>query len=421
MKTFFRRLLKITLWTLTAASALLLCTYLSFRFIYAGTDSTEIAYLKNNIVATISASSPADTLVLPADLARKKLVLLGEMHGSAAPQDLDLALVKAMSRQAGLRHYIAEVDPAQAFCLNRYLETGDEKSLARVFDLWTSQAQWGNTAFENKIRALRSFNQTLPPEKRIRIVGLDRPQDWTFLVSFLNEQLPGALPADYVPTRPNEYPNRHAKRLLETLSTHHTWLKSEPKSPLGALRASLEATATGKGREYTIVESYRFQVTRGEIGNAPAYGLWGWFHVNQGKLNNTPSFAAQIKNSDLPAASSMATLLIAAKNLNCMIPVVALPKALQVKGKKSIDVDCGGIGPYNYIKGIGSFTEAAPAANTWTFFDLTAASSPYRQGRSFGENAYIFGILRMTDESLSTADYFQYVAYTSYSPAAPAR
>ncbi len=151
---------------------------------YLKSTPENIAYLKQHVVA----QGPVNGMVrcrLPAELRAKKLVLLTEAHGSLAPQTLDLSLLESLNSQTGLRYYAAEIDPTEADAFNYFLETGDERGLREVFDLWTPREQWGNRDFEAKIRAIRVYNQTLPPDRRIAFVGLDEVQYFPFAIRWI--------------------------------------------------------------------------------------------------------------------------------------------------------------------------------------------------------------------------------------------
>lgn len=150
-------------------------------------DPEKARWLASHVVAggPVSGGMKFD---FPRDFYRSRLFLLGESHGYAAPQVFDLELLTHLNARIGLRHYLAEVDPVQAVYLNRYLASGDEALLARVFAYWqASGAQWANTAFQDKVRGIRSLNLRLPAARRIRIVGIDTVQDWALAAAWVTD------------------------------------------------------------------------------------------------------------------------------------------------------------------------------------------------------------------------------------------
>ena len=102
------------------------------------------------------------------------LFLLGEIHGAQMAQDVDLAMMKHLNQRAGVRWLMAELSYVQAARFNAFLDTGEESYLAPVFEKWlASSTQWGNQQHYDKILAVRAYNMTLPPERRLRYFGVD--------------------------------------------------------------------------------------------------------------------------------------------------------------------------------------------------------------------------------------------------------
>ena len=325
-------------------------------------DPAKVAWLRAHEVA----SGPVRgglTFRLPAAFYRSKLILLGESHGSAAPQVLDLELLTHLNRRMGLRDYLAEVDPVQAAHLNRFLDTGEEAPLLRVFAFWKPDAQWGNTAFLAKVRAIRALNATLAPARRVRIHGVDRTQDWPLLAEWAKAQ-GAALDPAALAAAPTD--SAQAEAALAALA-------SAPSSPvLEQVRAGLELTRAKTGRERTIFENYRRLVRVGALGDRPAYGLWGLAHVMQAGINGQTYFAMQVKSSDLPAAHALTSLVVLSLDSAVMVPA-PLPSGVVKIRLTNFNVD----GPLVKAPGSASL-RAATRPDTISLFDLSAKGSPYR-------------------------------------------
>lgn len=279
-------------------------------------DAAKVAFLKAHVVASgpVTGSLAFD---FPAAFYDNRLYLLGESHGVAAPQVLDLELLTHLNRRIGLRDYVAEVDPIQGARLNQYLETGEEAVLDRVFDFWTkSGAQWGNTAFEAKVRGVRALNQALPADRRIQFIGIDAVQDWPLLAAWVAEQGGQADLAALAGATTNA-----ARAALA-----RGWLATVPASPLTSrlverLKGVLEGTSEAIGREAVIFDTYAKAVTSGELGDRPAYGLRSLFHVIQGGVNTAQPFAARVAASDLPTARKIVTLAVL--SLDSAVQIIA--------------------------------------------------------------------------------------------------
>ena len=135
-----------------------------------------VSYLEANRVP-LDLSLQEAGFSFPNKVYASRLIMLGEVHGYAVPQRLDLALLQHLSSHAGVRWYLAELDPAQAMAINKYIAGGDSAAVAAVFDRWADQsAQWGNRDFFNKLSGIRAMNAALPPDRQVRFIGVDAPQ-----------------------------------------------------------------------------------------------------------------------------------------------------------------------------------------------------------------------------------------------------
>ncbi|MEM9840924.1 MAG: hypothetical protein AAF830_17480, partial [Pseudomonadota bacterium] len=75
-------------------------------------------------------------LDLPASVTEAQFIMMGEMHGFADTQKLDLMMVKRLADQLGMRIYIGEMSPAQAIAFNAMVLDGDDTMAREVFDYW---------------------------------------------------------------------------------------------------------------------------------------------------------------------------------------------------------------------------------------------------------------------------------------------
>ncbi|MFN3837885.1 MAG: hypothetical protein ACK4MI_09275 [Brevundimonas sp.] len=370
-------------------------------------DAAKVAFLKAHVVASGPVTGGL-SFDFPASFYDNKLFLLGESHGVAAPQVLDLELLTHLNARIGLRDYVAEVDPIQGARLNQYLETGDEAVLDRVFDYWTkSGAQWGNTAFEAKVRGVRALNQTLPAERRIHFVGVDAMQDWPLLAAWVTEQ-GGQIDEAALATA-----TTNAARATVALG----WLQTVPKSPLSdRLRGVLDGTSKAIGREAVIFDTYAKAVTSGELGERPAYGLWGLFHVIQGGVNNAQPFAARVVNSDLPTAHKVVSLAILSLDSAVQIPAPT-PAGVQRMRLDSFNID----GPFVKVKGSATLREAS-TPNAIVLFDLDAQGTPFTSGGDFTDIRTSVGQSFVIDQpDRPAASFIQYIGVFRNSDWAPPR
>jgi len=374
-------------------------------------DAAKVAFLKAHVVASgpVTGSLAFD---FPAAFYDNRLYLLGESHGVAAPQVLDLELLTHLNRRIGLRDYVAEVDPIQGARLNQYLETGEEAVLDRVFDFWTkSGAQWGNTAFEAKVRGVRALNQALPADRRIQFIGIDAVQDWPLLAAWVAEQGGQADLAALAGATTNA-----ARAALA-----RGWLATVPASPLTSrlverLKGVLEGTSEAIGREAVIFDTYAKAVTSGELGDRPAYGLRSLFHVIQGGVNTAQPFAARVAASDLPTARKIVTLAVLSLDSAVQIPAPT-PAGVERMRLDSFNID----GPFVKVKGSATLREAS-TPDAIVLFDIGAQGTPFTSGGDFTDIRTSVGQSFVMDHPERPASSFvQYVGVFRNSDWAPPR
>ena len=377
---------------------------------YLEVSLENVAYLQKHIVA----QGPVDGVVhcdLPADMRAKRLILLTEAHGSLAPQTLDLSLLKFLNRETGLRYYVAEIDPTEADAFNRFLVTRPEHRLREVFDIWTPKEQWGNRDFEAKIRAIRSYNQTLSTDRRIVFVGLDEVQYFPFAIRWIARTTGATVNESWL--RSSEKGTR-----AETASAVLQWnagrkaLNEKDQPALDAVLFTLARNAERvPNRDSVIFDDYRYQVEHGMLGNQQAYGMWGMFHGLQAAARGMLPFAAQVRKSNLPASESMTTILSIGVESKMMIPASELPALIRPSRAQYVDLPSGADGPLIYAKGITDFKQAAPLSGQITMFRLDAAHSPYESNLSFGPHWTVLEAMPFDKPVSSTAGYVQYVAF----------
>ena len=367
-------------------------------------DPAKTAYLKAHEVASGPVTGGL-SFHLPAAFYRSKLILLGESHGSAAPQVLDLELLTHLNARIGLRDYLAEVDPVQAEFLNRYLRTGDEAPLDRVFSRWKATDQWGNTAFLAKVKAIRALNARNPLNRRVVVHGVDAVQDWPLLAEWMGAE--GAT-VDQPALEAGETESAKAKLALAALDG------ARPSPLRERVRAGLEQTAAKSGREATLFADYARLVRTGELGDRPAYGLWGLAHVMQAKINGGMSLAMRVKASDLPAARALTSLVVLSLDSAVMVPAPMGKSVFKIR-LTNFNID----GPMVKVPGSASL-RAATRPNVIELFDITARGSPYLTSADIAAVRTSIGQdFKPDDPQAPTTAYVQYVGVFRDSDWAP--
>lgn len=275
---------------------------------------------------------------------RNQLFLLGESHGVQKPQEVDFELLKHLNQRLGIRYYLAEVDASKAYYLNQFLQTGDESTLMNVFRSWiAASAQWANKDFVRKIQVIRSLNQTLPDNRRIRFIGIDRIQDKALAADHLTVLLRGhKLPkttrsfADSLVTRlrANEPDSLAAGVALAWLANWPAHAKHFGTSAdeLHRFLTNVGYLKTDKGRESIIFSN--FKAVLPGLNNEKLYGFWGFFHVLQAPVKGgNKAFACRIRESDLYLRNQVVSITFNYLDSYSMVPTAYLPPFWQDKGK----------------------------------------------------------------------------------------
>lgn len=277
---------------------------------------------------------------------RKRLLLLGEVHGLAAVQPLDLAIVRHLNAHVGLRVYVAEIDVAQAARFNAFLADGDEQALREVFTGWAAGSlQWANTDFYDKVVAIRRLNQGLPAHRRIRFAGVDQLQDPALARSFLGARLEGldlsawpqgAALRDRLATGGSA----SAEAMIADLQAVRESMAALPPAGVPTrrwrdIRAALLslAGAPGQGREGRIAANIERLMAAPEMRGQKAYGLWGLFHVIQAQVSGASPMAYRLGRPGGPLSGEVGSILTLALNSQMMLPSAALPPAARETGR----------------------------------------------------------------------------------------
>ena len=357
--------------------------------------------------------------------------LLGESHGAARVQDVDLALLRHLNQRAGVRTYLAEVDCAQAHYLNEYLHTGDEATLNRVFAGWAArQAQWGNADFAQKIRRIRALNQALPAARRVRFVGIDGVQDYGLFASYLREltagcRLPAGLAAslDSVAAAcaagllPAADAARRAQRALQPAA-------AATRPPLGAAYPLLHALTnlgyarTLPEREAQLLANYVAAQQLWQLQGEKLYGLWGLAHVLQRPAQGGYlALAARLRQ--LPHPPAVVSLLCTYVGCEFMTPAELLPPAQRPVGQVFVASPLfNHDGPLVRLAGIETLKAATPAGgcSLWWLGAPGAAAGHQPVQVSYAPGVPAGQQLRF-EARYPAADYVQYVLLLRDSPA----
>lgn len=153
---------------------LIISTIVLITFSLNKTYKDEQDYLsKNHSIINLEDSDNFSGLdILKKDLKGKKIVLTGENHYLDKNHLIDIKMLKYLQKQIGVNYYLGEEGYSISYFVNKYLETGDESYLNKVFKNFEG-TRANNIGYYEKYRQIYEFNKTLPENERIKIIGVD--------------------------------------------------------------------------------------------------------------------------------------------------------------------------------------------------------------------------------------------------------
>lgn len=281
-----------------------------------------------------------------------RYIFLGEMHGYGLPQRLDLALVTYVQRGEVPRWYLAELTPREAIAVNHYLEGGSDTYVRAMFDRFAGMSlQWANSEFFDKLTAMRALNETLPPDRQVRFIGIDLDRSGE----------PLALPET------GELPAPDLGDFSTAQAINHALLAvpADGGSRYGAMRPRLAALAGMPGHD-----AARF------------VGLWGLGHTSEAPIGGGVPLAIWLQDEGAPYGGEVVTIntLCVGECFN-MLPAVALPAAMAgPNGEDYIWLPMGVDNPYfQRPKGIGDLM-AVLGPDAAALYRISGEGSPYETG-----------------------------------------
>ena len=425
MKKFLKGLFITLLLLVVGVPLLALGGYTIYALAARGNESPEhIQYLERNH-EVLALTAPADFTLFDDAFYQNQIFLLGESHGTTAPQDLDFALLKHLNAKVGLRNYIAEIDPSQAYYFNTYLQTGDEQNLRLAFQSWINTAQWGNTGFYNKVKRIYALNKSLPDSVKIRFIGLDRLQNLGITRQRVQDLLHAAQYKAGSPTpldtlqqllaaepASEEALSACARRIERTLAD-----APQPyQTKLGAQYADFTHLVRNityleprVRRDSVMLLNLQAEYQAKNLGHEKMYGLWGVYHVLQGPINNGLPLAALLKKSPLPFHDKVVSMPIFLLESETLMPTAVIPTSVRPT-TPYVAVDwVNQQGPMVFVQGLKDLAKVAPE-HAITLFRLDAAGSPYQHSRQLLDiKAPLFGQnMSATKPGAVATDYAQY-------------
>ena len=278
-------------------------------------------YLKNNS-STIDLLNPI--FHFNEDFYTNDVFFFGFIHGSEKPQKFDLELLKDLNKH-GVRHYAPEVDYSLAYFFNKYLSSGDEAILDFACHQYRIRVpQDASVQFKNKWKNIYEYNKSLPEKDQISIIGLDKEYSkeltLTHLAYIAPENPTGVDIIDslkffknlklkeinIISRKPVYKSGKNWEYFFGTEKTafYKRFVSKYKKDSISLLKAfgensndlkHLMSQSKTLNRENIIYENFQKLCMSLTENQEKVYLNYGYFHIQQQKVNNKMPLAGLIK------------------------------------------------------------------------------------------------------------------------------
>ncbi len=282
------------------------------------------------------------------DLKDNRVFLAGELHGIQENYTLRLNLLMYLNENAGVNYYLAEMGYSSSYFINKYLETGEEKYLYVVANSIIGSYDYSQDDV-NFWKDLYKYNQGLPKEKRIKVVGLDIEHQFWLAVMQLNdivedvnlggemetvlgklEYYSAAMCPSIADSRDilQNVKNIQTRSVLEVVADLREDYNSNPEKyrkvlseedfqdfvfVLNNITDTERIYTNRRNKEYFNKEREKaiyknFLRTHEMYSDGKFFGQWGSFHVLQKSDNHEERFAQYLNGDDSPVKDEVISI-----------------------------------------------------------------------------------------------------------------
>ncbi|MFC3809380.1 hypothetical protein [Lacihabitans lacunae] len=366
-----------------------------------------VNYLKTN-VEIVEMKDSLQFTSLNTDFYNNDLFFVGEIHEVKTSPRIDFALFTQLNEKVNIELYLAEMDIAQAYYLQKYIEGSNEMELKDILKNWVVYIGSISDQYRNKWVKLREYYAQLPEKSKFQIVGLDKIADYTLLRKLVEEKIPEQFLTE-LPTDDEKWSVWSSKNLDKIIKSGLS--ENNEISILKDIQFNISTNSKIKSRDKFMFENFKRYYLEKEWKNKKIYGGFGFAHTLQAY---DYTLAGRIKKDTLlPYKNKMVSMNALYVNSRLTVQSAALPKFLQDKGKDftrfkfSYDNRL-----FMYIKGIADYKKVT-RPNTISLIKLDSKDSPYLYSARGTKTKRLIPIWEGFDiiEGTSTTDYAQYVFF----------
>ncbi len=382
---------------------LTICT----TFLFGCSSSKYVNYLENH-TEVIPMTDSLQFNSLDDDFYNNKLFFVGEIHEVESSPRIDFALFTQLHEKIGIDIYLAEMDLAQSYYLQKYLEGSEELELQEILKKWVVYIGTVSEQHRNKWRNTRAYYSNLPDSAKFELVGIDEISDFGLVRRLLKEKLPNKY-HKAIPAGNKELIAWSDEKLSGILKTGQ--FESDDLILLKNIQFNLSNYLKIKSRDQFMHENFKRYYVQKQLDDVTIYGGFGFAHTLQAYKY---TLAGRIKNdSTLNYSNKMVSMNALYVDSKLTVQSTSLPKFMQDKGKDFTRFNYSQDNRlFMYIQGIADYKKVTKP-NSISLIKLDAKGSPYLNSTRGTKVKKLITIWDGYDiiEGTYTTDYAQYVFF----------
>jgi len=381
--------------------------YFCFRVKEYFVGNRYVKYLKNN-TETIETGQPLVFESLDENFYKNNLFLVGEIHEVASSQQIDFSIFKQLHEKINVKTYIAEMDIAQSYYLNKYIQDSTDLDLEIILKEWVVYIGRYNKDYYDKWDKFKDYYLQLLENEKFEIVGIERISDFELLRKLLIERLHViniTIPQSdkLIEWGVHEFPGIIVQLEGNIPDNDLVFLKN--------IQFNLKHYETIKNRDEWMYENFKRNFKQRNWIDKKLYGCFGFYHT-LGGLNTT--FAGRLrKNKQIAVHDQFVSMNGLYIDSYLTVPSEGLPSLLRDKGTFTRFNFSYDNMLTMYIVGIEDFKRVTPK-NSISLIKLNGENSPYLNSLRGTANFSLLPLwqgIDFKDKNSVTTDYVQYVFF----------
>lgn len=391
---------------------LLLCLLYSFTVKkydnYSGEKYNQYWEDNKNLFESVNQNENLTFKHLDHYIKTNDLFLYGEFHGIKETTKIDFELIKYFNKKAGMKIHLAEIDFSQAYFLNEYLKSGNEKLIDYVLNSWIIYHGHNNLDYKNKWIQIYKLNEVNSENSQIKVYGIDKIQNIDITKNHLKILLSKINLSSDFPKDENlflEWIKDKLPKLISSINTNSTNINY--LTDIEHIRKNIIDYKT-TAREDVMFLNFNDLYKRYNFKGQKVYGYFGEAHVLQKEMNDKKDFGALMQNQNSPVKNKTYTIISRYLDSYMDAPSKYLPFFLKSdKEHTKTGVSCDNTFSL-YHFGISDLKNVTNK-NTNTFFDINKPKSPYKKSLRLIKSTGLLSIsgMKITGKNTSTTDYAQ--------------